>query len=104
MRTNLRVPFAEKDEAKQLGARWDAAKKVWYLENVVDMTPFSKWIPTEEKNSFSIAATSASVVPAKQLPSVGTSITGSNYAPQPRVCDCLPWDVCDECRATALSF
>ena len=25
MRTNLKVPYAEKDEAKKRGARWDAA-------------------------------------------------------------------------------
>lgn len=28
MRTNLKVPFAEKDEAKKLGARWDAAENL----------------------------------------------------------------------------
>ena len=104
MRTNLRVPFAEKDEAKQLGARWDAAKKVWYIENVADTAPFSKWMPTEEKNSFSGVATTAKIAPVKQPQSVGIPVTGSNYAPQPRVCDCLPWDVCDKCRATALSY
>jgi hypothetical protein len=26
----LMVPFSEKDEAKRLGARWDAEKKLWY--------------------------------------------------------------------------
>jgi len=27
----LNVPFARKDEAKQLGAKWDASKKKWYV-------------------------------------------------------------------------
>ncbi|MFI3136422.1 MAG: DUF5710 domain-containing protein, partial [Methylococcaceae bacterium] len=27
----LNVPFAQKDEAKALGARWDAAQKKWYI-------------------------------------------------------------------------
>uniref|UniRef100_A0A6C0HZD3 ribonuclease H n=1 Tax=viral metagenome TaxID=1070528 RepID=A0A6C0HZD3_9ZZZZ len=27
----LNVPFAKKDEAKKLGARWDAVKKKWYI-------------------------------------------------------------------------
>jgi hypothetical protein len=29
-RIDLQVPFAEKEDAKLLGARWDAEKKVWY--------------------------------------------------------------------------
>jgi hypothetical protein len=30
MRHDLKVPFADKDAAKKLGARWDAARKIWY--------------------------------------------------------------------------
>lgn len=41
--TVLNVPFAEKDEAKQLGARWDAAKRKWYVPNGVDLAAFSRW-------------------------------------------------------------
>ena len=29
-RVNLAVPFAQKDEAKRLGAKWDVAKRTWY--------------------------------------------------------------------------
>ena len=29
-RIDLRVPYSEKDEAKALGARWDAGSKRWY--------------------------------------------------------------------------
>ena len=29
----LNVPFNEKDEAKQWGARWDAGRKKWFIEN-----------------------------------------------------------------------
>ena len=32
-RVNLTVPFARKDEAKKLGAKWDAAEKTWWLKN-----------------------------------------------------------------------
>ena len=46
MRVDLEVPFAEKDEAKRLGARWDLARKVWYVVNVEDLTPFSRWFKT----------------------------------------------------------
>ena len=39
----LNVPFAEKDEAKRLGARWDPARKKWYVPNGVDAGQFSRW-------------------------------------------------------------
>jgi hypothetical protein len=41
----LKVPFAEKDEAKRLGARWDSARKKWYAPSGTDLTPFSRWLP-----------------------------------------------------------
>jgi hypothetical protein len=44
MRVNLQVSFEEKDEAKRLGARWDPARKTWYLQDVEDLTPFMQWI------------------------------------------------------------
>src|SRR5450830_802080 len=31
MRINLVTPFTEKDAVKALGARWDSAKKLWYI-------------------------------------------------------------------------
>jgi len=39
----LNVPFAEKDEAKALGARWDAVKKKWYATTNKDITLFARW-------------------------------------------------------------
>jgi ribonuclease HI len=32
-RIYLSVPFAEKNEAKQLGARWDPKRKKWYIDS-----------------------------------------------------------------------
>lgn len=108
MRFDLKVPFAEKDAAKQLGARWDAANKLWYVVDKPDMAPFAKWNPTPRDAS---AAASAPAVPGKSArpaaksatPSEGIRIVGSQYAPQRRVCECLPWEVCDSCRDMALS-
>lgn len=42
-RIELNVPFGEKDEAKALGARWDAHQRRWYVPDGVDPTPLSKW-------------------------------------------------------------
>ena len=40
---NLKVPFNEKDQAKSLGARWNAELKLWYVPQGVDSSPFEKW-------------------------------------------------------------
>lgn len=45
MRVNLNVPYAEKDEAKRHGARWDAGRRTWYVEDLGNLHPFMKWIP-----------------------------------------------------------
>jgi len=42
--TTLKVPYAEKDEAKQLGARWDPKRKKWYVPQGVDPAPFARWV------------------------------------------------------------
>lgn len=39
----LNVPYAQKDEAKALGARWDATNKKWYAPANKDITLFVKW-------------------------------------------------------------
>lgn len=45
MRVNLKVPYNQKEEAKRLGARWDPGRHVWYVENMVDLSPFLQWMP-----------------------------------------------------------
>jgi hypothetical protein len=44
MRTNLNVPFSENHKVKRLGAKWDLARKTWYVEDVVNLEPFLPWI------------------------------------------------------------
>lgn len=43
----LNVPYAEKDEAKRLGAKWDATRRKWYVPAGVDVTAFSRWSASE---------------------------------------------------------
>jgi hypothetical protein len=52
--TDLNVPFHEKDEAKRLGARWDAGRKTWFLSDGTDTAAFSKWLP--QASDFNIQA------------------------------------------------
>lgn len=40
------VPYREKDSVKELGAKWDAFKKSWYVPVGVDVNLFWKWIAT----------------------------------------------------------
>lgn len=47
MRINLTTPFADKDQVKALGARWDSQKKTWYITHVEDLTPFARWLPEQ---------------------------------------------------------
>lgn len=102
MRLNLKVPFAEKDQAKKLGARWDAARKLWYVEGKDDVSAFARWSPTPHDGSVA-AAPAAPRAGARSQTSSAVVQVGSRYVEQPRLCDCLPWDVCDQCRATALA-
>lgn len=41
----LVVSFAEKDEAKGLGARWDAKARKWYVPTGKDKDLFKRWWP-----------------------------------------------------------
>lgn len=50
----LNVPFEEKEQAKALGARWDSARKMWFVPREVVDTPdgyakFARWgIPDDD--------------------------------------------------------
>lgn len=42
--TLLTVPYAEKDEAKALGAKWDPDIRRWFVPKGVDDRPFGRWM------------------------------------------------------------
>jgi len=42
-RTYLAVPYEERDQAKAIGARWDAVKKAWYVGPGVEPEKIAKW-------------------------------------------------------------
>ncbi len=43
----LNVKFTEKEQVKQLGARWDPISKIWFVPDGVDVTLFKAWLPQE---------------------------------------------------------
>jgi hypothetical protein len=48
--TDLRCPFQDKDAAKELGARFDFQRKVWYVPEGEALTPFRRWLPARHSN------------------------------------------------------
>jgi len=42
--TVLNVPFADKDQAKALGAHWHADQKRWIVPPGLDLAPFAPWM------------------------------------------------------------
>ncbi|MDO8263725.1 MAG: DUF5710 domain-containing protein [Gallionella sp.] len=98
MRIDLKVPFAEKDAAKALGARWDADRKIWYVKDVADLTAFMRWIPDLK------AATGG---PKLQATDIGnaTAKLADGIMPGPATlaphcgCNVLPWQDCEHTRS-----
>jgi hypothetical protein len=98
MRINLVTPFAEKDAVKALGARWDASKKLWYIVDVADLTPFMRWIPNMEVATENSVASSQpqATRPAGTLSQKPKTPTPSSAMSEVPHCGCsvLPWDDC----------
>jgi putative DNA primase/helicase len=44
-RTYLAVPYAEKDDAKALGAKWDRHAKAWFVPAGMELEAFQPWLP-----------------------------------------------------------
>jgi hypothetical protein len=106
MRINLVTPFAEKDAVKALGARWDAAKKTWYITDVADLAPFSRWIPD-------LAAATESAVAEAARPTALEQQTSNQAAKKPITtkptvevphcgCEVLPWEDCQHTAGRGL--
>ena len=98
MRINLVTPFAEKDAVKALGARWDATKKIWYITDVADLTPFLRWIPNLE--AATEVSTDVVTRPTKSAPKAPINqFQGPTTGPTIDVphcgCNVLPWEDCE---------
>jgi hypothetical protein len=90
MRINLNCPYVEKDEAKALGARWDPARKVWFIEDVENLKLFAKWIPVLNR-------VSPDMIPKKKK----VMRTGVETFRPRCACTVLPWEDCEHTEADA---
>ena len=61
---NLKVPFNEKDQAKSLGARWNAEAKLWYVPQGVEAAPFEKWMTAAANAAATISPKQAAAKPS----------------------------------------
>ena len=94
MRINLKTPFADKEAAKALGARWDGAKKIWYITDVADLTPFMRWIPDLAAASAPASSSAAPTTQAAKRQSAGV-ITRPATTVAHCGCAALPWVACE---------
>ena len=88
MRINMDTPFAEKDAVKALGAKWDPARKVWYIVNAEDLTPFLRWIPGVQD------VANQKPTPKQNVKGTDSTLTSTGPAVLALMCACdvLPWD------------
>ena len=70
-KTYLNVPYAQKDAAKALGARWDAANKKWYVPTGKDIELFSQW--HIDSAALTVATTTKSKTAANNSSATGTT-------------------------------
>lgn len=50
-KTILNVPYAEKDQVKKLGAKWDPKQKLWYVPAGLDTSQFKPWFVQNSSKS-----------------------------------------------------
>jgi hypothetical protein len=108
MRVNLRCPFQDKDQARQLGARWDPKLRVWYVDNTSDLVPFARWLPATASTSGAAEGTSTpgrTPTPGNGSAAVRRGSDGLVVTGPAVVADCgctaLPWEACDCAPGTA---
>lgn len=106
----LTVPYAEKDAAKALGARWNPTRRRWYVADGVSTEPFGKWIDAASASASASASTATATSgggaakPGARAGSgrvdsyQGKTVVGVNYVALEH--DCNPLEECPSCRQT----
>ena len=92
----LKVPYAEKDEAKSLGARWNPARKCWYVPDGKPSEPFERWIDA----SAGAGGKSGAGAPGSRDAHGAKPVIGSKYVELAHACN--PFEECAECRPRLL--
>lgn len=85
----LTVPYAEKDAAKALGARWNPTRRRWYVPDGVATEAFAKWLDSAP------SADAAPEKPGRVDSYQGKTVVGINYIDLDHDCD--PMQACPSC-------
>jgi len=83
LKTYLNVPYAEKETAKALGAKWDPVIKKWYVPADKDIIDFAAWQfePVDSNLSASASKTKSSPVSVKPDTTSGRTVRGTFTQP-----------------------
>ncbi|MES2296587.1 MAG: DUF5710 domain-containing protein [Pseudomonadota bacterium] len=92
----LKVPYAEKDEAKALGARWNSARKTWYVPDGQAAAPFERWLVAQKAVEGGASAGSSTASGARTDSYVGKVVVGAHFISLEHACD--PFAQCAECH------
>jgi hypothetical protein len=84
----LNVPFSQKDAAKALGAKWDAAQKKWYVLDDKELSLFSQWQPLPALGAINKNIVAA---PATKVSNSGTKTVAQHNAFVAYNGDLSPW-------------
>ena len=90
MPTYLTTSYAQRNEAKALGAKWDAAASKWYVPDGLDLAPFAKWlsnasaatpsVPVQVKRS-AISVSDKGITLSTLLTKIGISVQAAFEGP-----------------------
>lgn len=65
---DLRVPFSDKDFAKELGAIWDVERKIWVAPRHSNLAKVSSWFPSPPIKPITPQMAWAALPPRKEDP------------------------------------
>jgi hypothetical protein len=82
--TFLNVPYAEKDQARELGARWNPTRKRWYVPPGVALGPFERWLAKDGEPA-----------PGRTDTRAAKLVTGSRFVEIDHACN--PFEPCERC-------
>lgn len=71
--TYLQTVYKDRERVKGLGARWDPARRQWYVPEGRDLAPFATWLPAGQQTALSTHESIASIELA--LPTKGVSLS-----------------------------
>lgn len=89
-RVNLVVPYRDKDQAKQAGARWDRAGGTWYAPAGVDLAPLTKWLPENQPKQDAPVKLDPVIEFADALKAQGFELERGQYVGSSRISEATP--------------